>query len=352
MPQRTRDGRRATPRGPRCRATETAATRRNSQAARSGIVARDACVELRAEREQRAVERRRVAPRAAHRRVGDVPRIRARRIAVRIAALHRANATVHPVRPRVGGEERRAGKRQELDGGGDHEHDEDRAQPAGAGRRGPRRSRRTRSRALRRARRPTARERRSESSRAPPPRARLPRRARCPMTHAAAAAACQMRIAGGARTTGGSRTIAPEGVTGGTSAVGMSVLIGRLPLAVGFASVRKRTTPTGLGSLATGAVTALGLAVQTGLAAIVGVVIARKLGRTAETDGFFAAYGVFIVLALAATRRPRHRAATARTGTRGRAAVVGDGVVRARRRRRVGAALGRRWSRRGRSPSC
>ena len=81
----------------------------------------------------------------------------------------------------------------------------------------------------------------------------------------------------------------------------MSVLICRLPLAVGFASVRKRTTPTGLGSLATGAVTALGLAVQTGLAAIVGVVIARKLGRTAETDGFFAAYGVFIVLALAAT---------------------------------------------------
>ena len=32
-----------------------------------GILARDACMELRAEREQRAVERRRVAPRAAHR---------------------------------------------------------------------------------------------------------------------------------------------------------------------------------------------------------------------------------------------------------------------------------------------
>ena len=65
--------------------------------------------------------------------------------------------------------------------------------------------------------------------------------------------------------------------------------------------MRKRTTGTGLGSLATGAVTALGIAVQTGLAAVVGVIIARKLGRTAETDGFFAAYGVFIVLALAAT---------------------------------------------------
>lgn len=64
--------------------------------------------------------------------------------------------------------------------------------------------------------------------------------------------------------------------------------------------MRQRTTRTGLGSLATGAVTALGIAVQTGLAAVVGVIIAHKLGRTAETDGFFAAYGVFIVLALAA----------------------------------------------------
>ena len=63
----------------------------------------------------------------------------------------------------------------------------------------------------------------------------------------------------------------------------------------------KRTASTGHGSLATGAVTALALAVQTGLAAVVGVIIAQKLGRTAETDGFFAAYGVFIVLALAAT---------------------------------------------------
>lgn len=39
---------------------------------------------------------------------------------------------------------------------------------------------------------------------------------------------------------------------------------------------------------------------QAGLAAVVGVIIAREFGRTAETDGFFAAYGVFIVLALAA----------------------------------------------------
>ena len=63
----------------------------------------------------------------------------------------------------------------------------------------------------------------------------------------------------------------------------------------------KATASSGLGSLASGAVTALAIAVQSGLAAVVGVIIAREFGRTAETDGFFAAYGVFIVLALAAT---------------------------------------------------
>jgi hypothetical protein len=65
--------------------------------------------------------------------------------------------------------------------------------------------------------------------------------------------------------------------------------------------VSKRTASPGLGSLATGAVTAVALAVQTGLAAAVGVIIAREFGRTAETDGFFAAYGVFVVVVLAAT---------------------------------------------------
>lgn len=64
--------------------------------------------------------------------------------------------------------------------------------------------------------------------------------------------------------------------------------------------MEKPTASSGLGSLATGAVTALAITVQTGLAAVVGVIIARELGRTAETDGFFAAYGVFIVLALGA----------------------------------------------------
>ena len=62
----------------------------------------------------------------------------------------------------------------------------------------------------------------------------------------------------------------------------------------------ERTASRTPGSLGSGAVTAAGLAVQQGLAAVVGVIIARELGRSAETDGFFAAYGVFVVLAIAA----------------------------------------------------
>ena len=64
--------------------------------------------------------------------------------------------------------------------------------------------------------------------------------------------------------------------------------------------MEKGSAQSGLGSLATGAVTALAIAVQTGLAGIVGVIIAREIGYSAVTDGFFAAYGVFVVLMLAA----------------------------------------------------
>jgi O-antigen/teichoic acid export membrane protein len=45
----------------------------------------------------------------------------------------------------------------------------------------------------------------------------------------------------------------------------------------------------------------MSIAVVTGLSAAVGVMIARKIGRGVETDGFFAAYGVFLVLVLAAS---------------------------------------------------
>lgn len=66
-------------------------------------------------------------------------------------------------------------------------------------------------------------------------------------------------------------------------------------------SFDQRTVSTGPGTLGSGAVTAAALAVQQALAAVVGIVIAREFGRGAETDGFFVAYGVFAVLALAAT---------------------------------------------------
>jgi len=45
----------------------------------------------------------------------------------------------------------------------------------------------------------------------------------------------------------------------------------------------------------------MSIAVVTGLSAAVGVVIARKAGRGVDTDGFFAAYSVFLVLVLAAS---------------------------------------------------
>ena len=62
----------------------------------------------------------------------------------------------------------------------------------------------------------------------------------------------------------------------------------------------KRTDSSGLGSLTSAALTAASTLVVSAFAAIVGVIIAREFGRTDETDGFFAAYGVFIVIALAA----------------------------------------------------
>jgi hypothetical protein len=57
---------------------------------------------------------------------------------------------------------------------------------------------------------------------------------------------------------------------------------------------------SGLGSLWSAALTASSALVVTALSAIAGIVIAREFGRTDETDGFFAAYGVFIVVVLAA----------------------------------------------------
>ncbi len=62
----------------------------------------------------------------------------------------------------------------------------------------------------------------------------------------------------------------------------------------------KRTDSPGPGSLRAGVYTAASMLLVSGVAAAVGIVIARKFGRTDETDGLLAAYGVFIVLAIAA----------------------------------------------------
>jgi O-antigen/teichoic acid export membrane protein len=64
--------------------------------------------------------------------------------------------------------------------------------------------------------------------------------------------------------------------------------------------MNKRTDTSYLGSLGSGAVTGVAMAVQTGLAGVVGIIVARDFGRTAVTDGFFAAYAVFVVVLLAA----------------------------------------------------
>jgi O-antigen/teichoic acid export membrane protein len=64
--------------------------------------------------------------------------------------------------------------------------------------------------------------------------------------------------------------------------------------------VGKRTASSGLGSLGRGVLTASSTLVVTGASALAGVIIAHELGRTDETDGFFAAYGVFVVIVLAA----------------------------------------------------
>jgi hypothetical protein len=64
--------------------------------------------------------------------------------------------------------------------------------------------------------------------------------------------------------------------------------------------VSKRTASPGLGSLSSGALTASSLLVVSGVAALIGVVIAREFGRSEETDGLLAAYGVFVVIVVAA----------------------------------------------------
>ena len=61
----------------------------------------------------------------------------------------------------------------------------------------------------------------------------------------------------------------------------------------------KRTDPLGLGSLGSGALTAGSFLLVSGIAAAIGVVIAREFGRSEATDGLLAAYGLFVVIVIA-----------------------------------------------------
>ena len=66
------------------------------------------------------------------------------------------------------------------------------------------------------------------------------------------------------------------------------------------ALVGKGTDTSGPGSLRAGALTALSLLVVSGVAAATGVLIAHEFGRSEQTDGLLAAYGLVIVIVVAA----------------------------------------------------
>jgi len=65
--------------------------------------------------------------------------------------------------------------------------------------------------------------------------------------------------------------------------------------------LRKASASAGRAGVRNAFATALSLAAVSGIAAAVGVVVAREFGRGPETDGFFAAYAVFLVLSLVAS---------------------------------------------------
>ncbi len=105
------------------------------------------------------------------------------------------------------------------------------------------------------------------------------------------------------------------------------------------ASVSKRTDSSGAGSAASAALTAASTLVVSGFAASSAFVIAREFGRTDETDGFFAAYGVFIVIIDRRAGDPRRRPTDARPRPRGTAAGRHDRGVRDRAHRDRGPVL-------------
>src|SRR3954462_6381383 len=56
----------------------------------------------------------------------------------------------------------------------------------------------------------------------------------------------------------------------------------------------------GRGTLRSGLLTGLSTAAVSGSAAVLGVILSRKFGHGVKTDGFFAAYGVYLALVLVA----------------------------------------------------
>src|SRR3954454_10544967 len=56
----------------------------------------------------------------------------------------------------------------------------------------------------------------------------------------------------------------------------------------------------GLGTVRSGLLTGISTAAVSGSAAVLGVILARKFGHGVKTDGFFAAYGVYLALVLVA----------------------------------------------------
>src|SRR6478735_9121820 len=56
----------------------------------------------------------------------------------------------------------------------------------------------------------------------------------------------------------------------------------------------------GQGAVRSGLLTGVSTAAVSGSAAVLGVILARKFGHGVKTDGFFAAYGVYLALVLVA----------------------------------------------------
>src|SRR2546421_9655346 len=62
----------------------------------------------------------------------------------------------------------------------------------------------------------------------------------------------------------------------------------------------KRSPERGRSAVQSGTLTGLSFLTVSGAAALAGAVLAHKFGRDARTDGFMAAYGVYLVLVLGA----------------------------------------------------